>query len=301
MSLLVTGSIGIDTVTTPFGSVTDVLGGSTIYFALAASKFTRVRLVGAVGEDFPDEFRTLLARHDIDLAGLETRRGSKTFRWSGKFVGDMNVAETLDVQLNVLAERAPRVPAAFADSSTVFLANTHPRLQREIRDAIKAPRLTVCDTMNHWIGNEREELLKTLGVVDGIILNDGEARQLTGEQNLIVAGGKLLKMGPKFAVIKKGEHGALLFTSDGPTAIPAYPAQRVVDPTGAGDTFAGGTLGYLAAHGDCGPAALRRAIVRGTICSSFTIEAFSVERLAGVTRDEIDRRVKEFLVMLRIE
>jgi sugar/nucleoside kinase (ribokinase family) len=213
----------------------------------------------------------------------------------------MNEAETLGVELNVLAERGPKVPDAFADSETVFLANTHPALQRELLAQVKAPKLTVCDSMNLWIANERDELLKTLAAVDGVIINDGEARQLTNTYNLVEIGHRLLDMGPRFAVIKKGEHGALLFTGEGATAIPAFPTQSVVDPTGAGDSFAGGMLGYLTEIGDASPLALRRAIVRGTVAASFTIESFSINRAIEVTRDEIEERVGTFLAMLRIE
>lgn len=301
MSLLVTGSIGIDSVTTPHGSVSDVLGGSAVYFSFAASFFTPVRLVGVVGEDFPNEFRETLATRDIDLAGLETRKGSKTFRWTGKFVGDMSEAETVDVSLNVLAEAGPKVPASFADSRAVFLANTHPSLQRELLGQIDDPKLTVCDTMNLWIANERDELLKTLAAVDGVIINDAESRELTGCHNLIKVGEKLLDLGPTFAVIKKGEHGALLVTAEGPTAIPAFPTKNVNDPTGAGDSFAGGMLGYLADGDDFSPPALRRALVRGTVAASFTIEAFSLKRVMEVKREDIDRRVEDFRMMLRID
>ncbi len=301
MSLLVTGSIGIDSVATPHGKADDVLGGTAVYFSFAASNFTRVRLVGVVGDDFPSEMLDVFARRDVDLAGLERREGSKTFRWQGKFVGDMNEAETLGVDLNVLAEHGPKIPDSFTDSDTVFLANTHPTLQRELLSQVKSPKLTVCDSMNLWIANEKEELLKTLAVVDGVIINDGEARQLTDRYNLVEIGDMLLDMGPKFAVIKKGEHGAILFTSEGPVAIPAFPTKTVVDPTGAGDSFAGGMLGYLTEIGDTSPAALRRAIVRGTIAASFTIESFSINRAVEVTREQIEDRVKTFLAMLRIE
>lgn len=301
MSLLVTGSIGIDSVTSPHGSVTDALGGTAVYFSFAASQYVPVRLVGVVGDDFPDAFRDTLTRRPIDLAGLETRKGSKTFRWKGKYVGNMNEAETLDVSLNVLAEAGPKVPEVFADSETVFLANTHPALQRDLLGQLTAPKLTVCDTMNLWIANEREELLKTLRAVDGVIINDGEARDLTGKTNMIEAGEAMLDLGPTFAVIKKAEHGAILFTGEGPTAIPAFPTKRVKDPTGAGDSFAGGTLGYLSSVGEHSPAALRRAIVHGTVAASFTIEAFSLDRVLSIERSDIDRRVDEFLRMLRIE
>ncbi len=300
MSLLVTGSIGIDTVSTPHGHADDVLGGTAVYFSFAASQYVPVRLVAVAGEDFPDEFRGVLASREIDLAGLEIRKGSKTFRWTGRFTGDMNQAETVDVQLNVLAEQAPEVPPAFVDSQTVFLAVTHPTAQRGVLAQLSGPKVTVCDSMDLWIANERESLLQTLKLVSGVIINDGEARQLTGLVNLVEAGEAILNLGPRFVVIKKGEHGALLVTADGPFAIPAYPTKLVRDPTGAGDSFAGGMLGYLAAQGRDDPDTLRRAMVRGTVAGSFTIEDFSLRRVENLTRNEIDRRVDEFISMLRL-
>jgi len=301
MSLLVTGSIGIDNVITPHGQVEEVLGGSSVYFSFAATQYTPVRFVGVVGEDFPPAFRDLLVSPEIDLSGLEVRKGSKTFRWSGKYVGDMAQAETVDIELNVLAEAAPKVPAAFTDSDVVFLANTHPTLQREMLAQVAAPKLTVCDTIDLWINNERASLIETLKAVNGVIINDAEARMLTGSSNLVTAGKGILELGPNFTVIKKGEHGALLVTTDGVTVVPAYPTENVKDPTGAGDSFAGGMLGYLAAGGRFDTASLRRALVRGTVSASFAIEDFSLRRVMNVTREEIDVRVAELLDMLRIE
>ena len=296
-----TGSIGIDTVSTPHGRVENVIGGSAVYFSFAAGQYTHVRLVGVVGEDFPAEFRDLLASGNIDVAGLEIRRGSKTFRWTGKFEGDMNRAETVDIHVNVLAEAGPKIPASFADSEVVFLANTHPALQRELLSQVRSPRLSVCDTVDHWIINEREELIATLKRVSGVILNDGEARMLMGETNLVTAGRRILALGPRFVVIKKGEHGSLLVTAEGVTAVPAYPTENVKDPTGAGDSFAGGMLGYLCTQSTLDTAALRRALVRGTVSASFTIEDFSLGRVLRVTREELDARVREMTQMLRIE
>ncbi len=301
MSLLVTGSIGIDTVTTPHGHVDAVLGGSAVYFAFAATQYAAVRLVAVVGDDFPAAFRDVLASRRIDLAGLETREGSKTFRWTGRFEGDMNEAETVGVDLNVLAERGPRVPASFADSETVFLANTHPTLQRELLAQVSAPKLVVLDTMNLWIATERESLNETLGLVTGVIINDGEVRQLTGKMNLIEAGEQILELGPTFVMIKKGEHGAMLVTGDGVYPLPAYPAKLVRDPTGAGDSFAGGVLGYLTQQGRYDTDALRRAMVRGTVAASFTIEGFSLDRAGDLGRDEIDGRVDSFMGLLRMD
>ncbi len=299
MPLLVTGSIGIDTVQTPHGRVEDVLGGSAVYFSFAASHYVPVRLVGVVGEDFPKEFRDVLASREIDLAGLEVRRGAKTFRWHGRFDGDMSQAETVAVQLNVLSEKGPRVPAAFADSRSVFLANTHPALQIELLKQLHGPELVVCDTMNLWIGAQRDALLRTLKLVTGVILNDAEARQLTEHMNLIEAGEEILGYGPRFAIIKKGEHGALLFTHDGASAVPAYPSKLVRDPTGAGDSFAGGVLGFLSAEGRSDTVTLRKAMVHGTVAASFVIEDFSLNRVRNLTRSEIDRRVDAFATMLK--
>ena len=301
MSLLVTGSIGIDTVSTPFGQADAVLGGSSVYFAFAASQYVAVRLVAAVGADFPPAFRDLLESRDIDLRGLEVRPESKTFRWTGRFEGAMNEAETVAVDLNVLAEDAPPVPPEFTDSETVFLANTHPTLQRVLLGKLSGPKLVVCDTMNLWIETERESLLETLRLVTGVIINDAEARALTGAVNLIEVGEAMLELGPEFVVIKKGEHGALLVTRDEPVAVPAYPTKAVRDPTGAGDSFAGGFLGYLSACGNHRGESLRSALVRGTVAASFTIEDFSVDRVKDLAREEVDERVGRFLDMLRIE
>ncbi len=301
MSLLVTGSIGIDTVSSPFGEAEGVLGGSAVYFAFAACHYVPVRLVAVVGDDFPDEFYRVLASRGIDLAGLERRRGSRTFRWSARYLADMNDRETLAVDLNVLAEHGPKVPTAYADSETVFLANTHPTLQRELLSQLQSPRTAVCDTMNLWIDNERESLLQTLACVTGVIINDSEARQLTERANLIEAGEAILALGPTFVMIKKGEHGVLLVTGDGPAALPAFPTKDVRDPTGAGDSFAGGVMGYIAQQGKGDSRTLKRAMVHGTVAASFAIEDFSLRRVERLTRAEIDRRVDRFVGMLRVD
>ncbi len=301
MSLLVTGTVGIDTVITPTGRADDVLGGSAAYFALAAAKFAPVRLVAVVGEDFPGAFRNLLNSPPIDSTGLEARRGSQTFRWTGKYLGDMNERESLRTDLNVVAETPPAIPPAFLDSNVVFLANTHPTLQRNMRQQMPAAELVVCDTMDLWINSEQEALLQTLAAVHGVVINDSEAVQLTGTTNVISAGRAVLAMGPRFVVVKKGAHGALLATADGVTAIPAYPSERVVDPTGAGDSFAGGMLGYLAAEGRFDYATLRRALIRGTVTASFTIEDFSVKRLEALSQTELQQRISEFTEMLAIK
>ena len=301
MPLLVTGSIGIDTVTSPYGRAESVLGGSAVYFSFAASAFAPVRLVAVVGEDFPEEFRKVLTTRNIDLTGLETRRGSQTFRWRGHFEADMREAQTLEVDLNVLAEPGPKVPDRFADSKIVFLGNTHPTQQRELLAQVRSPALVACDTMNLWIMTERDSLLQTLALVHGVILNDTEARMLTDRVNLIEAGDAILDLGPKFVVIKKGEHGAILLTREGTAAVPAFPARIVRDPTGAGDSFAGGMLGYLASCGRFDFESLRRSLVRGTVAASFTIEDFSLRRLARLERAEFDERLAAFVGMLRFD
>ncbi len=299
MQLLVTGSIGIDTVISPYGQADGVLGGSAVYFAFAACQYVPVRLVGVVGDDFPTDFRQTLAAKNIDLDGLEERAGSKTFRWTGQYQDDVNKRDTLSVDLNVLAERGPAVPESFADSDIVFLANSHPALQRELLSKVTKPKLVVCDTMDLWINTEKDSLLETLRMVHGLIINDAEAQMLTGKLNVIEAGESLLSLGPNFIIVKKGEHGALLITSEGPVAIPAFPSKDVRDPTGAGDSFAGGLLGYLAERGRFDRDALSRAMVHGTIAASFTIEDFSLRRVEKLTRDEINQRVDGFINMLQ--
>jgi sugar/nucleoside kinase (ribokinase family) len=294
MSLLVTGSIGIDTVETPFGKRDDVLGGSAIYFSYAASFFTPVRLVGVVGDDAPPSAFDVFHGREVDTSGLEVRKGSKTFRWHGSFVKDMNEAVTVEVDLNVLAERAPAIPPRFLDSKYVFLANTHPALQQQMLASLTAPKLVVADTMNLWITTERPELLKLLGRIHGLVLNDGEARLLTEQKNLIEAGRAVMRMGPKFVVIKKGEHGSLLFTGDEVFTLPAYPTDKVVDPTGAGDSFAGGMMGYLSTQGSFSPPTIKRALAFGTVVATYTISDFSLGGLQGTTREAIDGRFAAF-------
>jgi sugar/nucleoside kinase (ribokinase family) len=294
MSLLVTGSIGIDTVETPFGKRDDVLGGSAIYFSYAASFFTPVRLVGVVGEDAPRSAFDVFHGRDVDTSGLEVRKGSKTFRWHGSFVKDMNEAVTVEVDLNVLAERAPAIPPRFLDSTHVFLANTHPALQQQMLASLSSPKLVVADTMNLWITTERPELAKLLKQIHGLVLNDGEARLLTDKKNLIDAGREVMRMGPKFVVIKKGEHGSLLFTGDEVFTLPAYPTEKVVDPTGAGDSFAGGMMGYLATQGTFSPPTVKRALAFGTVVATYTISDFSLGGLQNTSREAIDHRFAAF-------
>jgi sugar/nucleoside kinase (ribokinase family) len=293
MSLLVVGSIALDSVETPFGRRDDVLGGSATYFSTAASFFGPVRLVATVGEDFPDEHVRFLAARGVDLAGLE-RRAGRTFRWKGRYDFDLNTAHTLDTQLNVFADFRPELPQAFRDSEYVFLGNIDPDLQRQVLDQVRAPRFVALDTMNFWISSKREALLRTLKRVDLLFVNDAEARQLAGEHNVVRAARRILGYGPKTVVVKRGEYGAVLFSGDHVFAASAYPLPALFDPTGAGDSFAGGFMGYVARAGAADGAVLRRAIVLGSVLASFAVEQFSLERLATLTHGEIRARYAEF-------
>ncbi len=299
MSLLVTGSIGIDTVETPAGRVENVLGGSSIYFSLAASLFAPVRLVGVVGDDFDMNLLTPLARRNIDVSGVEVRQGSRTFRWHGRYHGAMNEAQTVDVKLNVLAEPAAAIPTQFADSRFVFLANTHPALQHGFATRMSGADLIVADTMNLWIENEPEQLARALSVVHGLVLNEGEARLLTRRYNLVSAARDILQRGPRFVVIKKGEHGSLLVARDDLFQMPAFPTENTVDPTGCGDTFAGAMLGYLAQQRSYDAPTLRAAMARGSVVASFVIESFSVDALLRVSAAEVDQRLAQLRDSLR--
>ncbi len=293
MSLLVVGSVALDSVETPFGRREEVLGGSATYFSAAASFFGPVRLVATIGEDFPDEHVRFLAARRVDVSGLERRPG-RTFRWKGRYEFDLNAAHTLETQLNVFADFQPRLPPAFLDSEYVFLGNIDPDLQREVLDQVRAPRFVACDTMNFWISSKRESLLKTLRRVDLLFVNDAEARQLAEEHNMVQAARRILGFGPRALVVKRGEYGALFFTGEHVFATSAYPLEVLFDPTGAGDSFAGGFMGYLARVGREDAAAMRRAIVIGSVLASFTVERFSLERLRTLTRDEIHARYAEF-------
>lgn len=301
MSLLVTGSLGIDTIDAPAGRVENILGGSAVYFAAAASFFGPVRFVAVAGEDMPGGFLDPLKKlGNIDLSGLEIRKGSRTFRWAGRYHADVNERDTLDTQLGVLGEAGPQIPEKFRDSRYVFLANSHPALQAALLDQLAGPALVVADTMNLWIETERDALEALLGRLDGLILNDGEARQLTGEPNVVAAGMDIAGKVRGFAVVKKGEHGSLIFTDGKVWAMPAYPNRHVIDPTGAGDSFAGAFMGYLAAHGKLDRHALRRACAYGTVTASLELEDFSLNRLAAIGREDIDARMAEFIEMMSL-
>ncbi|MGQ0613060.1 MAG: PfkB family carbohydrate kinase [Planctomycetaceae bacterium] len=294
MSLLVVGTLAYDTIETPAGRAEEVLGGAATYFSYAASFFGPVRLVGVVGEDFRKEDRALLADRGVDLAGISVAPG-KSFRWSGRYVGDMNVAETLDTQLNVLERYRPLVPAPFRDSRYVFLANSPPAIQESVIDQVAPGALVAMDTMNLWIDTARADLARLLRRVDALLINDQEARMVSGEPTLIRAGRAILTLGPRVVIVKKGEHGAFLFSEDFFYAVPAYPLEQVTDPTGAGDTFAGGVMGYLAHAGHVDAAHWKRAMLYGSVLASFTVEAFSLRRLRSIGRQEVDARFRDLM------
>ena len=285
MSLLVVGSIALDTVETPFGRAEDALGGSATFFAAAASSFCPVQVVGVIGDDFPAGALSFLAERDVDLAGVERAKG-ESFRWSGVYNFDLSSRETLDTRLGVFAEFAPRIPEEFRTSEWVFLGNIDPSLQIDVLEQIHRPRFVACDTMNFWIDGSREALLQLLGRVDLLLVNDAEARQLSGDFNLSRAARWIQAQGPRYVIIKKGEHGAILFTPSGTFFAPGYPLEEVFDPTGAGDAFAGGLMGYLAQVRRIDDAELRRAVVYGSAMGSFAVERFSVERFRNLTVDE---------------
>ena len=294
MSLLVVGTLAYDSVETPQGKVDEVLGGAATYFAVAAAFFAPVRLVGVVGEDFRPEDRTLLESRGIDLEGLTMASGA-SFRWKGKYEGDMNVAETLETHLNVLDGYEPVVPESYRDSKYVFLANSPPALQMQVLDQVSDSAFVVCDTMNLWIQTAYDDLIKLLGRVDMAVCNDQEARAITQEHSLIKAGRKLIEMGPKIALVKKGEHGAFLFSEDYFYAIPAYPIATVVDPTGAGDSFAGGVMGWLAHSDSTHPEQIKRAMIYGSVVASYNVEDFTLRRFRQISRADIETRYGEFL------
>lgn len=300
MSILVVGSVAIDSVETPHGQANDVVGGAATYFALAASYFCPVRLVAAVGSDFPSAAVDLLQGRGVDLTGLERRQGT-TLRWRGRYHEDMNVRDTLHLDLGVFADFNPRLPDAYRDSANVFLANIDPKLQSAVLDQLSAPKLIGCDTMNHWIMESRPALEKLLRRVGILVINDEEARMISGEHNVVRAARAILKMGPHTLLIKRGEYGVIQFAANSVFAVPAFPLEEVFDPTGAGDTFAGGFMGELARSGDHSQAGLRRAIVYGSVMASFVVEQFSYRRLIELDRDAIDRRYRQFVSLTDID
>ena len=294
MSILVVGSAALDSVETPTGRVEDALGGSAIYFSTAASFFTEsIRMVAVVGDDFPQEHVAFLESRRIDIDGLERVEGGQTFRWGGRYTDDLNSAATLFTDLNVYGDFQPKLPEPYRDSPYVFLANINPELQLNVLEQVNQPKLVVCDTMNLWINNSRAALMQTLEKVDILILNDSEVRLLTEEDNLISAAKKVLTYGPSRVIVKKGEHGAVSITETTFFSAPAHPLESVCDPTGAGDSFAGGFLGHVASVGDTAEETIRQAIIYGTIVASFNVEDFSLERQRVLKRAEIDRRYEE--------
>jgi sugar/nucleoside kinase (ribokinase family) len=292
-SILVVGSVAYDTVETPFGRAEKVLGGSASFFAVAASFFVPVNLVGIVGRDFGEKELAAFRNRPIDLEGLETSDGL-TFHWQGKYSYDLNSRDTICTDLNVFEHFKPRIPEKYRRSGHVFLGNIDPVLQREVLDQVERPDVVACDTMNFWITGKPEELKRTLKQVQILLINDAEARMLSGEWNLVKAARAIRAMGPSTLIVKKGEHGVVMFTDGGSFAAPAYPLEEVFDPTGAGDTFAGGFMGSLASAKRRDEAALRRAVIMGSTLASFCVEAFSLDRLLRLTREEIDARYRLF-------
>lgn len=292
LNLVTLGTIALDSIKTPFGRAKNVLGGSGVYFSIAANFFTDCGILGIVGKDFPDKYMKILESTDIDLSGIEYSDG-KTFRWSGSYEYDMNRAHTLNTELNVLETFNPKIPEKYKNCKCLFLANIDPEIQIEVLKKIK-PKYSFCDTMNFWIEHKKEELLDILGRVDMVIINEGEAREICNTANLIKAGRSLLDMGVKKLVIKKGEHGALFFSKDTFFSGSAYPLENIVDPTGAGDSFAGGTVGYLAKNGSIDDNTIKRGMVYGSVMASYVIESFSIDKLQNLTKDKIQERYNKF-------
>lgn len=300
MSILVVGSVALDSVKTPFGETTEALGGSAVHFSAAASFFSKVHLVGVVGEDFPQKALEFLKERGVDISGLAVQKG-KTFRWKGQYGFDLNVAETLETHLNVFADFSPVIPAALKKTEFVFLGNIHPKLQAKVLDQMERPGLIALDTMNFWIQREPAALKEILRRVDLVVINEAEARELTGEGSLVSAAKKIQVLGPRTLIVKRGEYGALLFHGGEIFSAPGLPLERVLDPTGAGDSFAGGFMGYLARQGDSGPETLRQAVIVGSVMASFNVEDFSCRRLQTLTREEIGKRMEEFKKLSRFE
>ncbi len=303
MSLLVIGTVAFDAIETPFGKTDKILGGAATYISLAASYFTKnINLVSVVGEDFPSENIKMLQEHNVNTDGLEVLKGQKTFFWSGKYHNDMNSRDTIATELNVLENFNPIVPEAYQDCDFLMLGNLVPIVQQKVIGQLKKrPSLVVLDTMNFWMDIAMGDLLKTLKLVDVLTINDEEARQLSQEYSLVKAAKKILKMGPKFLIIKKGEHGALLFNNEQVFFAPALPLEEVFDPTGAGDTFAGGFIGYLAQTKDISFDNMKRALIFGSAMASFCVEKFGTEKLIGLTQDQVEKRVQEFVELVQFD
>lgn len=300
MSLLVVGSVAFDSVETPFGKVEDALGGSATYFSTAASYFTDVKLVAVVGSDFPDKHIRFLEKRGIDTEGLQKAKG-KTFRWKGRYDFDLNQAHTLDTQLNVFASFNPKLPVGYKSTEYVFLANIDPRLQLDVLKQVKKPKLVACDTMNFWIERKLKELKKLLEYVDILTINESEVRELTKQSNLVKAAKTILSYGPKTIIIKRGEYGVLMFSDSSVFSAPAYPLESVFDPTGAGDSFAGGFMGYLSSVDTINDRNIRQAIIVGSVMASFNVEDFSLNRLKKLANKEIENRFREFKKLTHFE
>ena len=300
MSILCVGSVALDSVETPFAKADRVLGGSAVYFASAATLFAPVRVVGVIGDDYPLAELGFLAKRGADLAGIEERDG-KSFFWAGRYHSDLSGRDTLATELGVFADFQPKIPEPFRQSRLVFLGNIDPSLQHDVLDQVESPQVVACDTMNYWIEGSRESFVSLLDRVDILMVNDEEARQLADEPNLLKASRWIRERGPDIVVVKKGEHGAILFADDWLFFLPGFPLEVVFDPTGAGDAFAGGFMGHMAASGSLDTADLRRAMVYGSVMGAFTVESFSVDRLIDLTPDTIEERMLEFHEMTAFE
>ena len=300
MEIMVVGSVALDSIKTPFGEVEEILGGSATHFACSASNFAKVKLVGVVGTDFPEEHIDFLKTRGIDTAGLEIVDG-KTFRWRGYYEYDLNHAHTLETQLNVFESFSPKIPESYGSSEVVFLANIDPELQLEVLSQAGNPSFSVCDTMNYWIETKHAALKETIKQVDLCLMNDSEAREFCKSFSLLDSARQLLALGPDTVILKKGEHGALMFTDSTHFSAPAYPLEEVADPTGAGDSFAGGFLGHLAKTEDFSEANIRRAIIYGSVMASYNVEGFGTERLVRLTWPEIEQRYQEFKAISTFE
>jgi len=303
MSLLIVGTVAFDAIETPFGKTDRIIGGAATYIGLSASYFTKsINLVSVVGDDFPPEALDMMKKHHIDLKGLQIKKGERSFFWKGRYHNDMNTRDTLATELNVLGSFDPVLPEEYKNCDFLMLGNLMPSVQQQVMDQLpKRPKLIVLDTMNFWMDTAHDELMATLKMVDVLTINDSEARQLSGEYSLVKAAQKILKMGPRYLIIKKGEHGALLFNSEQVFFAPALPLEDVFDPTGAGDTFAGGFIGHLAATKDISFENMKRAIIFGSAMASFCVEKFGVERLVNLTQEEVDERVQEFVDLVQFD
>lgn len=299
MSILVVGSVAFDSIETPFGKVENALGGSATYFSISAGYFVPVNLVAVVGKDFPDKYSSVFKKHAVNIQGMEVVDGS-TFQWKGKYGTDLSNPETIYTHLNVFQDFSPKIPQEYKRSDVVFLANIDPELQMYVLKQVNKPRLTACDTMNYWIENKKNELLKLLKNIDIFLLNEGEARRLVDEPNLLKCGKAILGLGPKKVIIKKGENGVLLFSHSSVFSTPAYLLETLKDPTGAGDTFAGGLMGYLRKSGRfTSDSEIRKGIIYGTVLASYTVQGFGVERLSGINYSDIQKRYHDYRRLTR--